>query len=83
MILLFPAVVVLFGIPGHYRRHVHHYLSLVYAKTILKKVGPQGIDAATRIAGFLVSAMGVGLIFHGIVEFLQSYGVLLGGSAGH
>jgi MarC family membrane protein len=59
------------------------YLSLVYAKTILKKVGPQGIDAATRIVGFFVSAMGVGLIFHGIVEFLQSYGVLLGGVAGH
>jgi multiple antibiotic resistance protein len=59
------------------------YLSLVYAKTILRKVGPQGIDAATRIVGFFVSAMGVGLIFHGIVEFLQSYGVLLGGAAGH
>jgi multiple antibiotic resistance protein len=59
------------------------YLSLVYAKAILKKVGPQGIDAATRIVGFFVSAMGVGLIFHGMVEFLQSYGVLLGGVAGH
>jgi multiple antibiotic resistance protein len=59
------------------------YLSLVYAKTILKKIGPQGIDAATRIVGFFVSAMGVGLIFHGIVEFLQLYGVLLGGVAGH
>ncbi|KJZ37003.1 NAAT family transporter [Pseudomonas sp. B21-040] len=53
------------------------YLSLVYAKGILKKIGPQGIDAATRIVGFFVSAMGVGLIFHGTVEFLQSYGVLL------
>jgi len=59
------------------------YLSLAYAKTILKKIGPQGIDAATRIVGFFVSAMGVGLIFHGIVEFLQSYGVLLGGVTGH
>ena len=55
------------------------YLSLVYAKNILKKIGPQGIDAATRIVGFFVSAMGVGLIFHGTVEFLQSYGVLLNG----
>jgi multiple antibiotic resistance protein len=59
------------------------YLSLAYAKNILKKIGPQGIDAATRIVGFFVSAMGVGLIFHGMVEFLQSYGVLLGGIAGH
>jgi multiple antibiotic resistance protein len=59
------------------------YLSLVCAKNILKKIGPQGIDAATRIVGFFVSAMGVGLIFHGMVEFLQSYGVLLGGIAGH
>ena len=55
------------------------YLSLAYANTILKKIGPRGIDAATRIVGFFVSAMGVGLIFHGTVEFLQSYGVLLNG----
>ena len=52
-------------------------LSLIYSKTILKKIGPQGIDAATRIVGFFVAAMGVGMIFHGMVEFLQSYGVLL------
>jgi multiple antibiotic resistance protein len=55
------------------------YVSLVYAKKILSKIGPQGVDAATRIVGFFVSAMGGGLIFHGTVEFLQSYGVLLGG----
>lgn len=59
------------------------YLSLIHAKDILKKLGPQGLDAATRIVGFFVAAMGVGLIFHGMVEFLQSYGVLLGGVAGH
>jgi multiple antibiotic resistance protein len=53
-------------------------LSLIYSKAIMKKVGPQGLDAATRIVGFFVAAMGVGLIFHGIVEFLQSYGVLVG-----
>ena len=58
------------------------YLSLAYAQVILKKIGPQGIDAATRIVGFFVSAMGVGLIFHGTVEFLQSYGVLLHNVAG-
>jgi multiple antibiotic resistance protein len=59
------------------------YLSLRYAKVILNKIGAQGIDAATRIVGFFVAAMGVGLIFHGSVEFLQSYGVLLDGVAGH
>ena len=53
-------------------------MSLVYSKAILKKVGPKGIDAATRIVGFFVSAMGMGLIFHGVVEFLQSYGVVGG-----
>jgi multiple antibiotic resistance protein len=58
-------------------------LSLIYSKTILKKVGPQGIDAATRIVGFFVAAMGVGMICHGMVEFLQSYGVLLGAAGAH
>ena len=52
------------------------YVSLVYSKGILTKVGPKGIDAATRIVGFFVSAMGMGLIFHGMLEYLQSYGVL-------
>jgi multiple antibiotic resistance protein len=58
-------------------------LSLIYSKSILQKVGPQGIDAATRIVGFFVAAMGVGMIFHGVVEFLQSYGLLLGGIGAH
>jgi multiple antibiotic resistance protein len=58
------------------------YLSLAYAGKILKKVGPKGIDAATRITGFFVAAMGMGLIFNGIVEFLQSYGMLAGRVAG-
>jgi multiple antibiotic resistance protein len=53
-------------------------LSLIYSKGILQKVGPKGIDAATRIVGFFVSAMGMGLIFHGMVESLQSYGVVGG-----
>ncbi len=57
-------------------------VSLVYSKGILKKVGPKGIDAATRIVGFFVSAMGMGLIFHGMVEFLQSYGIVGGRIAG-
>jgi multiple antibiotic resistance protein len=48
----------------------------------MKKIGTKGIDAATRITGFFVSAMGMGLIFDGIVEFLQSYGILAGRVAG-
>jgi hypothetical protein len=43
------------------------YLSLVYAEPILRKIGRQGIDAATRIVGFFVAAMGMGLIFNGAV----------------
>jgi multiple antibiotic resistance protein len=49
------------------------YLSLIYAKPILRKMGKQGIDAATRIVGFFVAAMGMGLIFNGAVEFLEPY----------
>jgi multiple antibiotic resistance protein len=55
------------------------YLSLAYATPILKKIGPKGIDAATRITGFFVSAMGVGLMLNGIVGFLRANKVLLGG----
>ena len=58
------------------------YLSLIYAGKILNKVGPKGIDAATRITGFFVSAMGAGLIFNGVVEFLQSYGIMTSRVAG-
>ena len=54
------------------------FLSLVYAGAILTSIGPKGIDAATRITGFFVSAMGMGLFFNGIVEFLQSYGIVGG-----
>jgi multiple antibiotic resistance protein len=54
------------------------YVLLAYAQTILRRIGPQGIDAATRIVGFFVSSMGMGLIFHGSVEFLQANGVLHG-----
>ncbi|HRF73912.1 MAG TPA: MarC family protein [Accumulibacter sp.] len=49
------------------------YVSLIYAKPILAKIGHQGIDAATRIVGFFVAAMGMGLIFNGAVEFLEPY----------
>ena len=54
------------------------YLLLAYAKKILSRIGPKGIDAATRIVGFFVSTMGMGLIFHGLIEAFQTYGVIKG-----
>jgi multiple antibiotic resistance protein len=51
-------------------------LILSFAKKILGRIGPQGVDAATRIVGFFVSAMGMGLIFHGLLEVLQQYGAI-------
>jgi multiple antibiotic resistance protein len=50
------------------------YLLLAYAEKVLRRIGPKGIDAATRIVGFFVSTMGMGLIFHGVVEAIQTYG---------
>jgi multiple antibiotic resistance protein len=49
------------------------YLFLAYADIILGRIGPRGIDAATRIVGFFVSAMGMGLIFHGVTEAIRDY----------
>jgi multiple antibiotic resistance protein len=51
------------------------YLFLAYADMILDRIGPRGIDAATRIVGFFVAAMGMGLIFQGVTEAMQVYGV--------
>ena len=51
------------------------YLILAYADIILGRIGPRGIDAATRIVGFFVAAMGVGLIFHGVTEAIHTYGL--------
>jgi len=34
-----------------------------------------GIDAITRIVGFFVSAIGVGLVFNGIIEALETHGM--------
>ena len=52
------------------------YLCLAYAKNLFGRIGPMGIDAVTRIVGFFVSAMGVGLVFHGVIEALQDSGML-------
>ena len=57
------------------------YLFLAYAKKVLSRIGPKGIDAATRIVGFFVSTMGMGLIFHGVVEAIQTYGTVSGPGA--
>jgi multiple antibiotic resistance protein len=54
------------------------YLFLAYAKRVLGRIGPKGIDAATRIVGFFVSTIGMGLILHGLVEAFQTYGVISG-----
>jgi multiple antibiotic resistance protein len=49
------------------------YLFLAYVDTILGRIGPRGIDAATRIVGFFVAAMGMGLIFHSVMEAIRTY----------
>ncbi len=48
---------------------------LVYAQPIMRRVGPRGIDACSRLVGFFVSAMGMALVFHGLTDVLQGYGV--------
>lgn len=51
------------------------YLCLAYAGKLVDRLGAMGIDAITRIVGFFVSAMGVALIFDGVIEALQTHGV--------
>jgi multiple antibiotic resistance protein len=51
------------------------YVLLANAKRLTQRIGPLGIDAATRIVGFFVAAIGVGLAFDGIIEALQMHGV--------
>jgi multiple antibiotic resistance protein len=51
------------------------YFCLAYASKLSDKLGPMGIDAVTRIVGFFVSAMGVALIFDGVIEALETHGV--------
>ena len=51
------------------------YICLAYADRLTRWLGRLGIDAATRITGFFVSAIGVGLIFDGVVEALQTRGL--------
>jgi len=51
------------------------YVCLANARWLTQKIGPLGIDAATRIVGFFVSAIGAGLIFDGVLEVLRLHGV--------
>ncbi len=51
------------------------YLCLAYAERLTQRIGPMGIDATTRIVGFFVSAIGVGLIFDGVIEALELHGL--------
>jgi multiple antibiotic resistance protein len=55
------------------------YLILAYGQELMGRIGNKGIDAATRIVGFFVAAMGMGLIFHGVVQALQTYRIIPGG----
>ena len=49
------------------------YMILVNGKKILSRVGPQVIDAMTRLVGFFVSAIGMGLIFHGVGDAIREF----------
>jgi multiple antibiotic resistance protein len=51
------------------------YICLADARRLTHWIGPMGIDAATRIVGFFVSAMGVGLMFDGVFEALATHGL--------
>ena len=51
------------------------YLFLAGGKELQRRLGPRGIDAATRIVGFFVAAMGIGMAFDGIIEALQLHGM--------
>jgi multiple antibiotic resistance protein len=54
------------------------YLTLASGRYLMDRLGAKGIDAATRIVGFFIAAMGMGLVFHGIIEALQNYHVIPG-----
>jgi multiple antibiotic resistance protein len=51
------------------------YLCLAFAGRLVNLLGRTGIDAITRIVGFFVSAMGVSLVFDGVIGALQQHGV--------
>jgi len=50
-------------------------LILIGAKQLQQRLGPRGIDAATRIVGFFVASMGIGMAFDGVIEALEMHGI--------
>lgn len=54
------------------------FLVLASARRLQKRLGPKGIDAATRIIGFFVASIGIGMAFDGAVEALKTAGFAFG-----
>lgn len=50
------------------------FVILAFAEPLQKRLGPHGIDAATRIVGFFVASMGIGMAFDGLIEGMQAHG---------
>jgi multiple antibiotic resistance protein len=57
---------------------VFSYLVLRLASTMVRFLGPQGIDAMTRIFGFLLICIGMQFLLTGIADF---YGLHTGAAA--
>lgn len=51
------------------------FLCLAFADRLVNWLGQTGIAAVTRIVGFFISAMGVSLVFGGVMGALGGYGV--------
>lgn len=51
------------------------FFCLAYADRLTRYLGPLGINAVTRIVGFFVSAMGVSLVFNGVMAAIDAHGV--------
>jgi multiple antibiotic resistance protein len=49
------------------------YLVLIFSPAIVGRIGPRGIDAVTRIVGIFVAAIGMGLIFQGVMTAVEPY----------
>jgi multiple antibiotic resistance protein len=51
------------------------FFCLAYADRLTRFLGPLGIDAVTRMVGFFVSAMGVSLVFNGVMAAIDAHGI--------
>lgn len=49
------------------------YVVLVNGKRIFKWLGPLAIDAITRLVGFFIAAIGMGLTFHGLADAVKEF----------